>query len=190
MDSLHLKKDIPELELDLGAIAKGYGVDAVAGFLVRAGYKNFLVEIGGEVVARGVNAQNELWKVGIDRPQFSTLPGEEIEGILGLNNMAVATSGDYRNYFEFQGRQYSHTIDPFTGYPVTHQLASVTIIAANCTWADGLATAVMAMGREKGFAWIESMEHVEALLIERSESGEYREYQTSDFSKYLLKERE
>lgn len=188
VDSTHLKKDIPELELDLGAIAKGYGVDAVARYLLSAGYDNFLVEIGGEVVARGVNARNELWKVGIDRPQFSALPGEDIQGILKLKDIAVATSGDYRNYFEHQGKQFSHTIDPFTGYPVTHDLASVTIIADNCTWADGLATAVMAMGREKGLPWIEAIPRVEALLIVRREAGIYREFQTEGFGNFIVEE--
>jgi thiamine biosynthesis lipoprotein len=184
-DSTHLRKTIPELELDLSAIAKGYGVDVVAELLDSLRYKNFLVEIGGEIVARGLNAKNELWKIAVEQPQFASLPGEQVMSILALSNVGVATSGDYRNYFEYQGRKYSHTIDPFTGYPVRHDLASVTVIAGNCTRADALATAVMAMGPQQGLPWIENMSAVEALLIVRLPDGKYKEFQTAGFNKYL-----
>ena len=187
-DSTHLRKTVPELELDLSAIAKGYGVDVVAGLLDSLQYNNYLVEIGGEIVARGLNAKVELWKIAVEKPQFAALPGEQVLGILALSNAAVATSGDYRNYFEYQGRKYSHTIDPFTGYPVRHNLASVTVIAANCTRADALATAVMAMGPEQGLPWIENMSAVEALLILRLPDGKYKEFQTAGFGKYLTAE--
>jgi thiamine biosynthesis lipoprotein len=188
IDSTHLRKTIPELELDLSAIAKGYGVDVVAELLDSLKYKDYLVEIGGEIVARGLNAKNELWKIAVDQPQFASSPGEQVMGILALSNVGVATSGDYRNYFEYQGRKYSHTIDPFTGYPVRHELASVTVIAGNCTRADALATAVMAMGPEQGIPWIENMSAVEALLILRLQDGKYKKFQTTGFGKYLVAE--
>ncbi len=184
-DETHLRKTVPGLELDLGAIGQGYGVDIVAGLLDSLKYKNYLVEIGGEIMARGLNARGELWKIAVEQPQFSSLPGEQVLGILALSSVAVSTSGDYRSYFEYQGRKYSHTIDPFTGNPVRHGLASVTVIAANCTRADALATAVMAMGPEQGLSWIENMSAVEALLIVRLQDGKYKEFQTTGFGKYL-----
>jgi thiamine biosynthesis lipoprotein len=188
LDSIHIKKRISELSLDLSAIAKGYGVDVVADILIAAELRNFMVEIGGEVVARGLNAQNEAWKIGVDRPKHNLLPGQELEAILALRDVAVATSGDYRNYFELNGKQYSHTIDPESGKPVLHNLASTTIITQRCMPADAIATAVMVMGKDKGLEWIESMPHVEALLILRYDTTKFESFQTSGFSKYLVKE--
>jgi thiamine biosynthesis lipoprotein len=187
VDSLHIRKKIPELQLDLSAIAKGYGVDIVAGLLSARGYRNHMVEIGGEVVAGGLNAKLEPWKIGIDRPKYANLPGQELEGILELKDVAVATSGDYRNYFESKGKKYSHTIDPATGRPVTHDLASVTIVADNCTKADGIATTVMVLGPDKGLSWLERMNGIEGLLIVRRNENDFEEHQTPGFSKYLTK---
>ena len=187
VDSLHIRKLIPELQLDLSAIAKGFGVDIVAGLLSGKGFRNHMVEIGGEVVAGGLNAKQEPWKIGVDRPKYAILPGQEIERILALKDVAVATSGDYRNYFESGGKKYSHTIDPATGRPITHNLASVTIIADNCTRADGIATTVMVLGPDRGLSWLEQMKGVEGLLIVRSDENEFEEEQTPGFSKYLTK---
>ena len=178
-------KKIPDLQLDLSAIAKGYGVDAVANLLHAHGFENYLVEIGGEVVVRGQNASGDLWKIGIDRPRNASVPGQELEGVIALTDAAVATSGDYRNYFIQNGQQYSHTIDPATGRPVRHNLASVTIIANSCMLADGLATATMVMGPDKGMQWIEGIKNVEALLIVRTGDDSFNEMQTAGFNKYL-----
>lgn len=178
-------KTIPDLQLDLSAIAKGYGVDAVADLMHSYGFNNYLVEIGGEVVVQGRNAAGELWKIGIDRPRNASVPGQELEGILALTDAAVATSGDYRNYFIQNGQQYSHTIDPSTGRPVKHNLASVTIVARSCMLADGLATATMVMGPDKGMKWIENINDVEALLIVRTGEDSFKEMQTTGFGKYL-----
>jgi thiamine biosynthesis lipoprotein len=188
VNATHLKKRIPDLQINLSAIAKGYGVDVVDDIIQSSGYQNYMVEIGGEVVAHGVNARHEAWRIGIDRPAYHLLPGEELEAILALRDIAVATSGDYRNYFEVEGKQFSHTIDPATGRPITHGLASATIIAPNCMLADALATAVMVMGREKAIPWIENLSNVEALLIMRRTDGTYEESQTSGFRKYLLED--
>jgi len=125
-----LKKLKAEVEIDLSAIAKGYGVDVVAHLLESRKILNFMVEVGGEIMARGNNASGGPWKIGIDSPGLANLPGQDIRSILALKDVAVATSGDYRNYFEYNGHIYSHTIDPKTGRPVTHDLASATIIAA------------------------------------------------------------
>ena len=185
VDSLHIRKTNPAVQLDLSAIAKGYGVDAVAAMIGKAGFANYMVEIGGEVAAKGVNARNEPWKIGIDRPSYANLPGSKLEGILALKDVAVATSGDYRNYFEFEGKKYSHTINPRTGWPVDNKLASATVIAGNCTLADGLATAVMVMGYERGLDWLEKEPGVEGFLIVRTGEEVFKEYQTTGFSKYL-----
>lgn len=144
-----LKKKIPDLNLDLSAIAKGYGVDVVAGILRRRQFDNFMVEIGGEVYAQGEKAGGDFWKIGIDTPHLASLPGQHIQAILSLKDVAVATSGDYRNFFEYDGKLFSHTIDPVSGYPVKHDLASVTIIAQNCMKADALATAMMVMEKKR-----------------------------------------
>jgi thiamine biosynthesis lipoprotein len=181
----HIKKKIPDLHLDLSAIAKGYGVDVVANILNASGLANYMVEIGGEVVARGLNAKKEAWQIGIDKPKFNLFPGQELQGILALKDAAVATSGDYRNFYEIAGKQYSHTIDPKTGRPVTHNLASTTIITKRCMHADALATAVMVMGKEKGLKWIENMPDVEAMLIIRHDDDRFETFSTSGFAKYL-----
>ncbi len=182
-----LKKRIPSLQINLGAIAKGYGVDVVAKILFNEGLKNYLVEIGGEVFARGLNDRGEYWKIGIDNPDFASLPGQDIQAILQLNDNAVATSGDYRNYFEYEGKIFSHTIDPRNGKPVSHNLASVTVVAKNCMQADALATALMVMGREKGLSLIEKTDDTEAFLILRKDSQSLETFQSSGFSKYIIK---
>ncbi len=180
-----LIKAEPQLQIDLSAIAKGFGVDVVAGILRKKGFSNFLVEIGGEVFAAGTNKDNKPWRIGIDRPEMGKMPGEDFAEILQISDKAMATSGDYRNYFEVDGKYYSHSIIPRTGYPVKHKLASVTIIAPNCMLADGLATAIMVLGVEKGLHLAETKTDVEALLIERLSKHEFREYFTSGFKKYL-----
>jgi thiamine biosynthesis lipoprotein len=182
-----LKKRIPSLRIDLGAIAKGYGVDVVTQILHRSGLNNFMVEIGGEVSARGLNKMKELWKIGIDVPRFANLPGQEIEAILALKDNSVATSGDYRNYFEYENKIYSHTIDPKTGRPVTNNMASATVVAKSCMEADALATAIMVLGKEKGLAFIESIDIAEAFIIVRTSKDTYQTFQSSGFSKYIDK---
>ena len=185
VNGLALKKQIPDLQIDLSAIAKGYGVDIVAQILSDHGFKHYLVEIGGEVVARGLNMKGELWKIGIDTPGLSSLPGQNLKAIIALDNAAVATSGDYRNYFEYENKIYSHTIDPKTGKPVTHNLASVTVITKDCITADGLATALMVLGKEQGLSFIEEINQAEAFMIVRKAENEYATFQSSGFYKYI-----
>lgn len=139
-----------DLEVDLSAIAKGYGVDAVASILEAHGVQRYLAEIGGELRARGHNARDVPWQVGIETPDAQQR-GVAREAI-GLDGAAVATSGDYRNFFTVDGVRYSHTIDPTTGRPVTHDVASVTVIHSSAMWADGWATALNVMGAERGLA--------------------------------------
>jgi thiamine biosynthesis lipoprotein len=180
-----LKKNIPGLQLDLSAIAKGYGVDVVAKVLNNMQLNNFMIEIGGEVYAQGEKAGGDLWKIGIDTPTLASLPGQNLQAILALKNIAIATSGDYRNYFEYDNKIYSHTIDPKTGFPVSHNLASATVVAQNCMEADALATALMVMGKEKGIHYIESIKNVEAFFIIRKDKETYETFQSSGFDKYL-----
>lgn len=182
-----LKKSLPELQLDLSAIAKGYGVDIVAQVLNIERFENFMVEIGGEVYAQGEKAGGDLWKIGIDTPTLASLPGQNIQVILSLKDVAVATSGDYRNYFEYDGKIFSHTINPKSGYPVTHNLASATVVAGNCMEADALATALMVMGMEKGMRYIESIKNAEAFFIVRKNRDSYDTFQSSGFGKFLQK---
>ena len=143
-----LKKDLPEVELDLSAIAKGYAVDSISELLLERDYQNFMVEIGGEVRVQGQVEQRD-WRLGIEQPDELNL-NRELQATVSLNNESLATSGDYRNYFEQDGIKYSHTISPFSGKPVTHQLASVSVIAADCMTADALATTFMVLGPEQG----------------------------------------
>ena len=143
-----IRKVDPLVEWDLSSVAKGYGVDQVAAGLAEEGLTRFMVEVGGEIVASGVNQLNGPWRIGIERPA----DGGGIERFVLLSGRALATSGDYRNVREVEGRLISHTIDPRTGRPVDHQLASVSVIADTCLRADGLATALEVLGPDDGYA--------------------------------------
>jgi len=146
-DRRALRKKRPDVTIDLSAIAKGFGVDQVAELLEEAGIVHYLVEIGGEVRARGVKSDGTAWKIGVEKP----LPGRrEVQRVLAIGDRAVATSGDYRNFFEADGKRYGHTIDPRTGRPVEHALGSVTVVDDTCMAADAWATALMVLGPAKG----------------------------------------
>ena len=162
-----VRKLNPNIQIDVNAIAKGYGVDAVFELLKSLGYTNILIEIGGEVRCLGTNHKGELWKIGIDKPLLDIIPGTELHTIISLDNNALATSGDYRNYIEYDGKIYSHTINPITGYPTQYQVASASVIAPSCIFADALATALMIKG-ESGIDLIDSLENVEAMIILRT----------------------
>jgi thiamine biosynthesis lipoprotein len=149
-----LRKTHGKLTADLSAIAKGYGVDQVAEALAMSGLENFMVEVGGEVRARGVNPQGDPWRIGIERP----VPGERaIDLVVPLSNLAMATSGDYRNYYEIEGQRISHTIDPRTGYPTTHSVASVSVVHSSCAEADAYATGLLVLGSD-GFELAEQLD--------------------------------
>jgi FAD:protein FMN transferase len=175
----YLIKTKPGITLDLGAIAKGFGVDAVAQVLARAGIDNFLVEIGGELYGSGVNRHKKPWSVGITHP-LKTGSDAGLLKVVALENRAIATSGDYRNYFEFQGRVYSHIIDPKTGSPAGNQVVSASVIADTCAFADGLATALMVMDPEEGLALVDRLKHVECLIIQKLPAG-FTEFSSRNF---------
>ena len=142
-----LRKDVPELMLDMSAFGKGFAVDRIAALLDRKGFDNYLIEVGGELRLRGHNIKGEKWAIGIERPlTYERRP----HTIVRLTDVALATSGDYRNFFVAEGQLYSHTIDTRTGRPVTHALASVTVLDNSGYRADALATALLVMGPERG----------------------------------------
>lgn len=169
-----------DITLDLSAIAKGYGVDLVALWLERKGYGNFMVEIGGEVVARGSSPRGDAWRIGIEQP--AELPGS-VNRAIRISDVGVATSGDYRNYFEAQGKRYSHIINPVTGRPVEHSLVSVTVISETAAYADALATAFTVMGPEKTRRFAEQHE-IAVYLIEKTADG-LESSHSSAFANYL-----
>jgi thiamine biosynthesis lipoprotein len=177
----HLVKADGRLTLDLASIAKGYGVDAVARLLQDRGYGDFLVEVGGEVYAAGRRTDGKPWRVGINRPDRGA-GFSEVYKVVALTDKGFATSGDYRNYFEAEGRTYSHILDPRTGYPVVSGVVSASVLADTCTLADGLATALMVMGPEAGLALVERLSKVEALIVVRTEDGQLHEHASKGFA--------
>lgn len=142
-------KDDPRVTLNANAIAKGFGTDLVASLLEQQGITNYIVEIGGEIRCKGKNSSGRLWSIGIDKPVDGNIfPGENLQAILHFTNKSLATSGNYRKFYEENGKKYAHTINPVTGYPVQHNLLSATVIADNCMTADAYATALMVIGFE------------------------------------------
>lgn len=166
--------------IDLSAIAKGYGVDAVARYLESAGVTSYLVEIGGEVRVNGRKPDGSAWRLAIEEPVSEQ---RQINRVVALDQHAMATSGDYRNYYESEGRRYSHTIDPDTGRPIVHNLASVTVIAENAMLADALATGFNVMGYERAQA-LATRENIAAYFIVRRDGG-FETYYTPAFTSYL-----
>ncbi len=162
-----IKKRKSNIYFDLSSIAKGYGVDKVSDFLEEKGIENYLVEIGGELRAHGRKADSLLWRVGVINPNEQGL-SISIE----MNDLSIATSGDYLNYFEYQGNRYSHTINPKTGKPITHNLASVSVIDPSCMTADGYATAIDVLGPVKGYEFAERL-NIPVYMILR-DSGKFK----------------
>lgn len=162
-----------KLMLDCSAIAKGYGVDAVAKMLKTKGVKNFMVEIGGEIVASGENSKGKPWRIGINKPTDDSLNiKNEIQGIINITDKAMATSGNYRNFYYRDGKKFAHTIDPMTGYPVQHNILSATVIADQCAKADAYATSFMVMGLQKAQSLLLHHPEMMAYLIYSDEKGD------------------
>jgi thiamine biosynthesis lipoprotein len=170
----------PAVTLDLASIAKGYGVDEIARLLGHAGYSDFLVEIGGEVYARGRRKDGNPWRVGINRPDRQAAFNDVYQAV-SLTDRAMATSGDYRIFFQIDDRAYAHVLDPRTGRPVTNGVVSATVVAANCTVADGLATALMVMGPEKGVSLVHRLASVECLIVVRQPDGTLADHSSRGF---------
>ena len=146
-------KSDPRIMLDCSSIAKGYGCDVVANYLRSKGIDNYMIEIGGEIVTRGISEKRLPWKIGVTKPTDDSLNvNQEIQTVINVTDKAMATSGNYRNFYYKNGRKYAHTIDPATGYPVQHTILSSTVIADDCATADAYATAFMVMGLDKAKA--------------------------------------
>ena len=175
-----LQKKRASVTLDLSSIAKGYGVDQVADTIRNEGFQNYLVEIGGEVFASGTTKDGKFWRIGINRPQTDAA-FDDVYKVVNLHNRAFATSGDYRNFFVVDGVRYSHIIDPRTGYPISNGVVSVTIIADTCTFADGLATAIMVMSPGKGLDLINRLDAVEGMIVVERMDGRLDDLYSSGF---------
>lgn len=172
-----IRKEHANLYLDLSAIAKGYAVDKVAESLEENGLRHFMVDIGGEIVARGHNAYDKPWQIAIEAPLPET---RSIHRVLSLQDIALATSGDYRNFIQVDGETFSHTIDPTTGRPVLQNLASVSVLHDSCALADAYATAIMVLGAEKGLEFAEKQDLAVFLLVHDTDK-EFREESSSAF---------
>ncbi|NBC82061.1 MAG: FAD:protein FMN transferase [Bacteroidetes bacterium] len=178
LDSNRLTKENKNITIDVNALAQGYSVDLVSEFLTGKGIKNYLVEIGGEVYASGKKG-NDNWKVGIDKPvENNLLPGSNLQAIVKLQNLGLATSGNYRKFYEQEGMKIVHTINPVSGYPETHNLLSATILAPECITADAYATACMVMGPEASKNLIDKNPEIDGYLIYSDSTGKYQVYKS------------
>lgn len=174
-------KENQAIQLDFNAIAQGYTSDMIASFLESRGVKDFLVDTGGEIMARGGKPNGQPWIVGIEKPADNWDSEQVVQTRIALRDKGLVTSGSTRKYVERNGKRYSHCIDPKTGYPVEHQLLSATVLAENSVWADALASICMVMGLEKSLPLIESMDGVEAYYIFANEKNELETYATEGF---------
>jgi FAD:protein FMN transferase len=174
-----LKKAIPALSVDLSGIAKGYAVDMAGLVFESASVDNYMIEIGGEIRARGERAPGEAWRIGVESPVADT---RKVDRVLGLHDASIATSGDYRNYFEVSGRRYSHLLDPRTGRPIAHRLASVSVIHESCAEADAWATALAVLGPEKGYDTAVENNLAALFLIRSDKDNRFEEKATPLFS--------
>ena len=172
------------VQLDFSAIAKGYGVDAVAEFLESMGVENYLVDIGGEVACQGVNEIGQIWRIGINIP-YEEAPLDSKAAVVELQDRAIATSGNYRNYYIKDGVKYAHTINPVSGYPIDHSLLSASVFSSRCMIADAYATSFMVMGLERARALVEQKADLEAVLIYNDEDGELTTYISDGIKEYV-----
>lgn len=180
-----MKQD-PRVILDCSAVAKGYAVDVIAQFLQKKGIRNFMVDIGGEVVVSGKNPQEQWWRIGINKPVDDSLAvNQDLQTVLNVTGVGIATSGNYRNYYYHEGKKYAHTIDPKTGYPALHSLLSATVVARDCMSADAYATACMVMGLKRATEFVESRADIDAYFIYTDEQGNFQTYMTRGMERYL-----
>lgn len=191
LEGRKVTKSAPGVKLDVNALAQGYSVDIVCDFLDKEGIKNYLVEIGGEVKGKGINASNVQWRIGIDRPQDGNMiPGNELQAILETNDKAIATSGNYRKFYIENGIKYSHTINPKTGFPARNTLLSATVVADDCITADALATSFMVMGVDKGKEFLSKLKGIDIYFIYSNDKGEYETYATDGLKKMIVESEE
>ncbi len=180
-DSQQVSKSRPDIELDFSAIAKGYAVDVVAELLRSQGIQDYMVEIGGEAVCSGKNGKGQVWRMGITNPNYKQEGQIRRLAAIELQDRAMATSGNYEKFYISNGKKYSHTINPKTGFPVEHNLLSATVLAQDCMTADAWATGFMAMGIEKAKAIVSRQKHMDAFFVYDS-LGHTRTYATDGFN--------
>ena len=184
LDENLLTRRVSGLTLNLSAIAKGYAIDLVADYLTEQGITDFMVDVGGDMRVKGANPEGVAWRIGIEKPEYE---GQTtLFRVASLRNVALATSGDYRNFFEVDGVVYSHVIDPRNGWPVKTGVASASVIAPNCATADALATTLMVLSAEAGLELVESMESVECLLQVYQPGGAYKSVMSSGMTQHLV----
>jgi thiamine biosynthesis lipoprotein len=179
-------KELPEVKLDMSAIAKGYTCDLISRWLKDKGCKNYMVEIGGEVVAKGRNEKGRIWTIGISKPDENSFFGAtELQARVMLPEKALATSGNYRNFYVEDGKKYAHTIDPKTGYPVQHSLLSATVLASDCIDADAFATAFMVLGLEESVKISREIPGIDVYFIYSGDQGQTEVYMSENFRQLL-----
>lgn len=182
-DELAVCKLRKNTQLDFSAIAKGYAADVITEFLQKHQLKNTFVEIGGEIVAQGVNQEGKPWAVYIEKPDEGKW---SVQALVSLDDIAVATSGNYRNFYEKDGKKYAHTISPFTGYPVQHSLLSASVFASDCASADAYATAFMVLGKDKALEIVEKTPGLEAYFIYSNGQGEIQTLATRGIKRHII----
>ena len=182
-----LIKTDPRIRVDFDAIAQGYTSDWLAHFFETKGIQNYLIDVGGEVLGRGLKPDGQIWSVAIEMPSKNSDDERKIQTILSLKDKAISTSGSYRKYYEENGTRYSHTIDPSNGYPVKHSLLSVSVLAVDCITADAYATAFMVMGLEKSKAFLANHPEIQAYFISDDHHGGFSIYYTPGFEQLLKK---
>ena len=188
MEGGKIVKDDERLMLDCSAIAKGYGVDVVARTLDQKGVKHYMVDIGGEVVLKGKSPRMKDWRIGINKPIEDSLSvNQELQTILEISDIGMATSGNYRKFYYKDGKRYAHTIDPRLGTPVQHNILSATVLAKDCTTADAYATAFMVMGLEKALDFCQKHPELNAYFICDSEGDSYETHYTPGMEKYIVR---
>lgn len=180
-------KENPQMKLDMSAIAKGYTCDLLGDFLKEKGCENYMVEIGGEVVAKGKNEKGRVWTIGISKPdETAFFAANDLQAKVQLPQNALATSGNYRNFYVENGQKFAHTIDPKTGYPVQHSLLSTTVLAENCMDADAFATAFMVLGLEKSIEIARLLPEIKVYFIYADEEGVNQIYLSESFKEHLV----
>lgn len=180
-----LIKERPDIQLNASGIAKGYATDVIADLLESYGIRNYIVEIGGEIRAKGINAKEEKWRVGIDRPREDTITYNPFEYVLEIDDKAIATSGDYRKYYIKECKRFAHTIDPRTGYPADNGILSATVIADDCMTADAYATVFMLADTARTRI-IAKEQKLSYMLIVATEGDNYRVVKSDDFDRYII----
>ncbi len=187
LENGEILKENPNIKIDMSAIAKGYTSDLIGNFLAENGCQNYMVEIGGEVAAKGINEAGKTWAIGISKPDETAIFGSSgLQAKVKLTDHGLATSGNYRNFYVEDGKKYAHTIDPKTGYPVQHSILSSTVIANDCMTADAYATAFMVLGLEKGIEIAKKVPEIEVFFIYADEKGENQVYMSDGFEEYII----